>query len=356
MNRATRTSRTGRRAFTLVELLVVVTVLAVVLIVMLPAFARILESSNYAAAVNATTATLDRAAQRGVDGGVVVLYDIHTERTTLLAVEIHSRDARIADRPAYAYRPVPGVAPVVLPRNMLVYGLSFSVDTTPVSGGDPAWLNWYLGEREAGSNTTTNNWIFPRNHPQFVLTDYNPRNPQDTNAPGNAGNTTPVTGDAPTQHRLAFAESFFIPFDANGRALGAAAFSAGVRDAYLEFPDLPYEPDDPRVPTDNPTRFDPWVYTPRVTTGASAHPPIFNPEVRLRPAERLAIVDAQRLIGETGVRAPWFVRADATHMITPSDKQTHRDDDAVARVSRWIDVNAEILAIQSNSGKVVRRR
>lgn len=367
MTRAAATIRTGvRRAFTLVELLVVISVMAVVMIIVLPAIARVLESANYANAVNAVTATLTRVADRGVEGGVAVLFDPHTQRTTLVPLELHARNTQLTvnpPRPATAYRPAAGLAPVTLPRGMAVYGLSFSHDD-PATAPDARDAAWYPGERTAGTTGTVNvvnNWLFPRNHPQFYLPDYDPDNLSDANHPRNVAPPTNVDNNVDDNIWRA-AASFFIPFTADGRAPGSAHVAGGVRDAYIEYPNLPYNPtQSAHTPTDNERlfRFDPHRYF----DGDQSHGPVYNPEVRIRPVDRIAIVDLNRLSAETGVRAPWFVRTNdndgfpaGSMPITPADKQQFRDEQLVRRVSDWIDEHGEIFAISPNSGKVVRRK
>lgn len=375
--------RTGGAGFTLVELLIVISIIAVALVAILPAFSRVIESNNYAAAVNAVTATLKRAAATGKEGGVVFSFDPQTQVCSLQQVELHLADATLyeADEtnnvriPAAAYRPVAGVAPVELPRGVAVYGLSFSHEDYSTAGGFPDAARWY--DREAvffgsGANAgrvAINPWLFPRTHIQFSVTDYKPNNPQAwqsmLGANSNAQPSEYGSGGNIDQMLWNYAQTFFVRFGPGGVATGSTP-GAGPKDAYVEFPglpaaDVPVGENLPGNGAERDDRFDPAMFY----AGDASHGPVTNPEVRMRPVDQLAIVDLEALRRGTGIDKPWYARSNGTNTpATPSDKQRYRSDPAaqpnpaspgLVDINRWIDANGQVIGFGRFSGQVVKR-
>jgi len=88
------------RAFTLFEMLITVTIIILATAVVLPAFGRIIESSNFAGAVNTVTATLGNARALAIQNSeytaVAFLYDIDSEIYTLLPLELQSEQGAYA--------------------------------------------------------------------------------------------------------------------------------------------------------------------------------------------------------------------------------------------------------------------
>ncbi len=365
----------------------VVSIITIGLSLVLPAFVRMTESNNYANAVNAVEATLRKAAGAGREGGVVFLYDIHAKRYTLRLVEWVTDDALLYDpvanqRPGdvalsgAAFRPVPGEADVELPPGMGVYGMSFAHDDysrPPFDGGwpgpYPGPARWYESEVVFESNPTgnlparieRNSWLFPRNHVQFFLENYDP-NVVDSRHPTQFSDSRPNA--TPRQNPWAYAQTFFVRFSAGGEMLGSSA--PGPRDAYMEYADLPHSAD-PSVPpnspgyiTDRAWSFDPFDYE----VDNSQSPPrwVYNPEVRMRAADLLAVVDLNRLAAETGVREPRFVRARVSGSQAPplpSDKTQWQADptvmsEALFKINGWIDEFGEIVGFTRQTGKAVK--
>ncbi len=367
----------GRGAFTLVELLIVVSIIAVALAAVLPAFSRIIESNNYAGAVNAVSATLARAGSAGREGGVVFLFDPHTRRTTLQQVEVWNPDAALFDPtaqsgalatriPAVAFRPVPGSAPVLLPQGTGVYGLSFAHDDPQGNAQynqTPAWRHWFDQESifsqsaQASGRMLVNSWLFPRSHVQFFIQNYNPAVTTDPNRPS----INPFTQAGADPNYFQFAETFIVRFNARGEMIGSGSLLGGVRDAYLEFPGLPaadLPPGQSLQPGDErDDLFDPGTYYP----GSNQYPPVFNPEVQLRTVDQIAIVDMDRLAAASGVREPWFVRSSVPGQpTTPTDKTAYRFDpqrseEKIWQINRWIDDNAQVIGFGRYAGQVVKR-
>lgn len=369
--------------FTLIELLVVVSIITIGLSLVLPAFVRMTESNNYASAVNAVEATLRKAAGSGREGGVVFLYDIHAKQYTLQLVEWVTDDGLVYDpvanqRPndvavrGAVFRPVPGEAPVELPNGMGVYGMSFAHDDY---GRSPAQnmfgpARWYEGEVVFEINAPPglparverNSWLFPRNHVQFFMDNYDP-NTVNSSHPTQFNDSRPNA--TPRQNPWNYAQTFFVRFTAGGEMVGSSA--PGPRDAYLEFDDLPHSvnpsvaPNTPGYVTDRARSFDPFQYE----LDNSITPPswVYNPEARLRAVDLLAVVDLNRLAAETGVREPRFVRARVTGPQAPprpGDKAQWEADprdqnQPLFKINRWIDEFGEIVGFTRQTGKVVKR-
>lgn len=168
----TRVRHPARRvtgtAFTLVELLVVISIFVLVLAVGVPAFSSLLYSSDQSLAENALKAGLSSArdaASRSADGqdaGAVFFYDdqrisIVIVTRTGTALDLAQNDptqpAQFVQRDFFA--PVPGLAPVQLPRGWMIRGLNFPdtldgetwyEDTYPLSGGNQRPTNWVFPE------------------------------------------------------------------------------------------------------------------------------------------------------------------------------------------------------------------
>lgn len=378
-------------AFTLIELLVVVSIITIGLTLVLPAFVRIAESNNYANAVNAVSATLRKAAGAGREGGVVFLYDIHARRYTLRLVEWVTDDGLVYDPVAFqrqgdvairggVFRPVPGEADVVLPPGMGVYGMSFAHDDytrPPYSNWPnpyPGASRWYEGEvvfeatpppdplgGDLPARIFRNSWLFPRNDVQFFMENFDP-DVVDSRHPTQFADSRPNA--TPRSNPWSYAHTFFVRFSAGGQMLGSSA--PGPRDAYLEFDDLPHSAD-PTVPpnssgyvTDRARSFDPFDY--ELSTTGSVPRWVYNPEVRMRGVDLLAVVDLNRLAAETGVREPRFVRARVAgpqRPPLPNDKSQWQADPAnqnehIFKINRWIDQNGEIVGFTRQTGEAVK--
>jgi len=360
----------ARRAFTLVELLVVIAVTVLVIAVSVPAIGRLIESANFSAAVNTVSATLGNARAQAMRTqrytAVAFLFDIEARRYTLLPLELASNAGSLtkASRTptivqALVMRPQTGAAPVRLPRGTAVFGLSFLLEPEDAMF-DPETFSWYAGEIIDEDNPERLiPWIFPRNDPSvFVDEDEDPW--YDISDDDRASD--------PEREAVRHANSFCILFSPDGSiettpSVGSAATHTSL---YIEYPDLPYFLNDPEaVPFDDPLAFDPEVRTvfgsaTPVDTGDVWTP---NPEVILRPASQLAVVDLNRMISGTGVDRPWLLRP-STSNARRNDPNRFLDgaefgftdaDEAVQRLSRWIDQNAEILGFNRYTGAVIKR-
>lgn len=378
-----RTTRLGL-AFTLVELLVAITIIVLVSAALLPAFARIIESNNYSSAVNTVSAALGNARstaiQTGRRAGVVFLWDAQREVTTLLLVSagaselgVLSNQAPDCDGRSRSYceivKPTIASAPIELPRGIGVFGLSLAVDTTDQWDcrvqSSPEMYQWYAGEVVNVDNNDPDDdvrlWLFPRNDPRLFTP---------------AANATDTLGRDPWQRLRAGTSNdedvaalrsvctFFVQFSPDG-AIVSSARSGGdnIFDSYVEFPDEPIDPQStatPIRPYDDPARFDPENV--RGVPGDPARRQR-NPEVVLRGAEQLAVVDLDRMNKAVGLRRAWLVRAETSRPDnfpawldgSEGERIDYVDDDQARKVSRWIDNNAEIISFNRYSGNAVRR-
>ena len=385
------------RGFTLVEMLVVIAIIAVALSVLLPAFARVLQSNNYAAARNTVQAALTRVSQAGVDGGLAFLYTpprdgrLNSGVFTLQPLELDYADATLVSAgtpgytgpriPAAAYRPSTLLSPTDLPGGAAVFGLSFMHDDPQrLNPQPPAWARWYAGYTAYGQinserEMTQNHWLFPRSHVQYFVPTYDPL---DYNSPAHPCQIPASATTNPWQ----FAETFFVRFDREGRMLGSAGGADLPRNAYIEFPNLPYNPTrDPQnperytvlppsgpvtgpegraLPVESRREFDPQKFY-----YASGSAPVLNPEVKMRAVDQVAVVDFADMIAETGIEQPWYVRPtdpllpptppDKTRWVSASLSVTDESQNVIRRISRYVDEKGEVLSFGRYTGQVVKR-
>lgn len=366
-----RTRAITSRAFTLVEMLIVFAVIAVATVLIIPAFGRITESANYSSAVNRVTSTLSLARALAMESGrqtaVVFLFDTETERTTLLIVRRADDQGVIPpvnrsnpDIPASVFVPA-DAAPVVLPPGMGVYGLAINSADENSSSLD-IMARWYPNEaRRDDGSIAERFWIFPRNDARLFI---------------NRTDSLEDFAGAYASYPGSFAVSFFVRFSADGSIVSASTNSAtDPTNSFLELPDQPRDPGaypgQPEFqPLDQPLVFDPHIIFDQA--GAVA----LNPEVRLRSADMLAIVDLTRLAEGTSVPTPWLVRpspnvldaGDEPGLLNGNDPKARFLDrnlndpnpDAanfsqIRRISRWIDQNAEVIGFNRHTGAALRR-
>jgi len=386
----TQTSRAPSKAetssaFTLVEVLVVIAIIVTLSTVTLLSIPRLLESVNYSATATRVMGALGRAQTAATASsrptGVAFLYDIKQEQYTLLPLELLNNRAALTKFPtgpvkhvfAQAFKPMVGAAPVELPAGMGVFGLAFNhIDTINQQPErtkiDNLTQHWYAGElfkRDLGGATrVVNPWIFPRNDPRLY---FDPATkPTQFNDPWDPGKW-----DTDAFQAVRHANSFFIQFAADGSV--ASSFTQGdnnnPQNAYIEYPDLPIDPDfiakndEEPVAFDDPAVFDP-EFRPSSLASAARAP---NPEVVLRTVSELAIVNLQRMGKETGVAAPWLIHPASSLAPWPnrelllstgdrtSDPKDKLLDDEVLNISRWIDLNADIVSFNRYTGQAMRR-
>lgn len=370
------------RGFTIIELLVVISIILIAAVAILPAFGRLIESNNYASAVNAVTATLGAARTQAVRSGrrtgVVFLFDIKTEKTTLLIVEQHGSSSgslsnqvaatnvnSITGAYAEVFVPAEGLAAVELPKGMGVFGLSSAMEsgtaqtTQPlVTLPEPMW-RWYAGDVLNSGNATVDDdvylWLFPRNDPRLFTTKENASNVGvDPWLTLRGITTSPAIGLNEAVAAVRNVTTFFIVFDSDGSvATSRRTGSAVYFDAYLELKDAPVDPTAPLTPPiDDEYSFDPESVL-QVPTARRAP----NPEVVLRSADQLAIVDLARVSDGVGIPRAWLVRPALSRAPQPQYliDQRYFQDTTSRTLSRWIDVNAELISFNRYSGNVIRR-
>ena len=357
-------------AFTLFELLVVVTIITLASVLIVPAVKTMSASANYTQAVNTVTAALGNARARAIRTGrataVAFLFDTTANdgagQYTLQVLEVLGQGGAgyLTDRTGFqndgtyaqAFRPAVGEANIPLPAGMGVYGLSYALEPSG-SKIDSETFGWYAGEvlPVSGTQPKTYPWIFPRNDARMFLTP-------DPSGNNDVFPTTATAMTAPQRKAARSANSFMVEFDASGAVV--AASNEGGRslvNAYIEFPGEPYNLD-LNVPTpvelDNPANFDPehaWQSPVRAAP---------NPEVILRAAYSLAVVDLNKLAKTTRIEKPWMVRSSLggtvnAPMRTDFTPSIYANDETVRTISSWIDVNAEVITFNRFSGTISRR-
>lgn len=385
-----------RRAFTLVEILVVVAIIVIATTIILPAFGQLLQSANYSAAINTVSATLGNARalamQNQRETGVVFLFDIETQRCTLLIVEAASpRDGSLTANPSGArygthatvFRPARNTVPIELPRNTLVAGLALGNkiarnQPVPSNSPDPTRIDadtahWYTGFEFQDPDDISNwitPWLFPRNDARLYMDVRVGADPGARDAIGRNpwsvldGSIAGTLVDA--RRAVRHANTFFIQYDAQGSIIPSS--SADANSAYLEWIDLPIDYDAPADgPFDDPTTFDPEADGSTIGVNPSERSP--NPEVVLRSADQLAIIDVALIRSQTAIERPWLVTPDSALAYENGDPDwlnrvnrldiqgnpLYFDNRKVKLISNWIDRNAEVLAFSRYTGQVVRR-
>lgn len=386
------------RAFTLLELLVVGGIIILLIALTLPAVGRLVESSNYASAINAVVATLGQARAQAIrtgrPAGVVFLFDAELDQYSLLVVEYEERalSASLSDlaptcgnvnTAAVAFRAVPGQVPVELPPRTGVFGLSFMHIQDQVRGR-PLWdcqidarptFAWYAGEIINGGNSDPDDnitpWVFPRNDPRlFVVRETDKEFGVDPWDHLTGKDTSPALSDAASIQAIRSAESFMIQFSPEGVVTEATSLGGqDIADAYLEWPDTPRDLDGLLTkPYDAINSFDPENFgrnrtnpNSEINTDLDESRREPNREVRLRSASVLAVVDLGRMQDGVGYRRPWLFRPGESKTVQPdwiwgNETLSSQDkDDRVRAVSRWIDLNAEIIGFNRYTGNAIRR-
>lgn len=392
-SRSRASVRRGRGGFTLVEMLVVITVIVLVSAVLLPAFTKLIESNNYASAVNQVSAALGNARSLALKTqkrtGVVFLWDAQREVCTLqVVVEGPRESGKLTAQPAPSgsdpavrlaaaaeiMYPAPLSVLVELPRGIGVFGLTSAIESPDVDNrwddrisSDPNTFKWYAGECAYEGNTEDAKnkiflWLFPRNDPR-LYTEAPATGPRLGKDPWDVlRNGSP---DEESRAAVRHSQSFFVQFSAEGTIV-APRRSGGddVYNYYLEYPDAPVDRTnltDAVQQYDEGSTFDPEF----IASGLNGPDEIErNPEVLLRTVEQIAIADVGRLSQGVGVPRAWLARAHRSRAPRPAwltdpgvyIQENGSDVDRTVRaVSRWVDLNAEIISFNRYSGQAIRR-
>lgn len=403
----------AHRAFTLIEMLVVASIIIIATTLLLPALGRIIDSANFAAAVNSVTATLGNARalaiQNGRATGVAFMFDAKRQVYSLQVLELDSLNggsltSDVAGVREHTYclpvRPAANTVPIELPQGTAVYGLPAAPIRPELPNGDanPAWTigidrttaHWFAGDvleldatevvgpTSIGEEIQEVPWIFPRNDPRLFTAGESDANIRPDDRIGGdpwavitGAGTVPSLTLSDARQSVRHANSFCIIFTPDGTTtVSAGAGGQENYDFYIEWPNAPVRRSDTSAepqPYDDPFIFDPETIE-DWRTGAVV--PIDertpNPEVILRAVSQIAIVDVKRLTEDTAIRRPWLVRPGTRPGVRQAPKpnylgvdrgdQTYFDDDKVRRVSSWIDTNAEIVGFNRYTGNAVRRK
>lgn len=363
------------RAFTLLELLVVVSIIILGTALLVPAFGRIIGSARYTGAVNTVMAGLGNAralaAGEGVDTALAFMFDPRREVMTLQVLETYQTGAVLTQRSssppehtyATAFRPALASVPIELPPGIGVFGMSFRIAPWAATNEPGRQIDnlptrhWYAGDiisETSGSATNPREypWLFPRNDVRTMVNVPAGEDPWTMIGANSTSNPTMRTA-------MRQANTFFVRFAASGAVID------GSDEAYIEYPDEPRNLDvanGPQAePFDRKNLFDPDAPA-RGAFRRSA-----NPEVVMRSASQLAVVDLRRMSESVGIERAYMVRganawrpADAdlpqnSQRLTPSAfRQMYYNDQNARRVSRYIDSNAEVISFNRFTGNAIR--
>ncbi|MFG0258672.1 MAG: Tfp pilus assembly protein FimT/FimU [Phycisphaerales bacterium JB043] len=424
--RSARLRPVSWRAFTLFELLVVMGIIIALITALAPTLSGLLQSNRRANAVNTLTATLSRARSVAIEKnrptGVVFLLDIQTRKTTMIITQLRAAaNGKLQDSylppplhsdlatDAFVMEPAENIATVELPEDVLVYGLSFHHELESI-GIDP--LEWYypdsndrpyfppyFGEvfqHPDNSDWHVNPWVLPHNDPRLFLDQEQDldqsifRNPEQVDLDeywtlvDQQNSVDGILIDTADVHQtLLSAHSFVIVFGADGllKPVISTGTGSSMVNYYLEFPNRPLdaEPiDDDAVnlPYDLSSTNDIQINFNPVSLGAGANlivnVPSPNPEVMLRPANMLAVVELNEFRRGTAtmgqsITEPWELHASTAMAPWPQFRGTpetlaspldadHQDlDELMLMASDWIDLNGTIIAFDPNVGTPQRR-
>jgi len=344
-----------------------------------------------------------------------------------------ARETNPQGQAATVFRPVRSSTPVELPEGVMIFGVSANHippdANTPeelydsLFGGSARYESraitradaltddeegqittaWYAGSiitNEAG-DALVNPWLPPRNDPrvyvdavlagrdisgtirepgQILFEDlWNIILDLDVETPGL------VTDKADAVAYVRHAQTFMIRFSTTGSILTSDSDldeQAQTDYAYLEYDAVPVASGDSipdemvGVAYDSPTRFDPETLPRDRSNLFDDPPPTFaftsadaNPEVVLRAASRLAVVDLQDLAAGAAVTRPWALHpalTDPDFQAPWPDEYLHSDGRRIANtdedlnelvrdMSDWIDENAVIIDFSRFSGRALRR-
>ncbi len=170
--------------------------------------------------------------------------------------------------------------------------------------------------------------------------------------------TSPALAEPDAIAAIRSANSFMIQFDATGVLTTSTALGGqDLVNAYLELSDAPLVVSSAStVPYDSGQRFDPENFK-----GIQPEERSPNREVILRSASQLAVVDLARLEDGVGFPRPWLFRPSSSKAASfpwiwgGENTSASQRDERVRAVSRWIDLNAEIIGFNRYSGNIIRR-
>jgi prepilin-type N-terminal cleavage/methylation domain-containing protein len=375
-------ARTGvRLGFTLVELTISVAIILIGTAIIVPAFGRIFSSVSYSSGVNQVTATIATARAEAIRTGrhtaVAFYWDPVEQRMSMEILTLNAvAGSALSQFPAInanggniavSYRPLENRVPVELPPGVGVFGLSFAVEPTDALIDDDT-PHWYAGHFSIDPDTGEREpaWLFPRNSPSwYVNVDFGQARFRDQYRGRDLEPwLDPQLAGAPAQRRFArAANTFCIQFSPEGRVVNAPSGGATPTiNAYLEIPRGPFDlaqvgldPDEDLEAYDSDLLFDPERFVDVRENNSNADPDR-NPEVVMRSAVQLAIVDLDQMQDDLGYTQPWHVTSPDAAFEFPrwAVRDGYFDAQRMQRVNQWIDRNGEIVSFNRYSGQAIR--
>lgn len=160
----------GGGAFTIVEMLVVIAIIVILLLIAVPAFQSMIASSEASLADASLRSALKGGRDAAVQGGpgndaAVALFFEPGGRTRMVTcvraatVRQPARDGRRAE--VEIFTPVPGAAPVQLPRGWMVRAPASLIGSWWYDSGVGDSSRYAFGATTAGTVISPVNWVFP---------------------------------------------------------------------------------------------------------------------------------------------------------------------------------------------------
>ncbi len=336
------------QGFTLIELMLAIGVIVALTAVTLPAFRSLKEGNRESGGVNAVSAALNMArslaVRDGHDVAVLFMFDVQRQVCSMQLIEAAGLTYDADDKSggwgkATMFVPVPGKAPIDMPRGAAVLGYGYGATRLTNAKPENPW-NWYteLGQvYEKNKNQKAlrgrDPWLFPRTDVRLFARD---------------GKL--AEADIKDVEQL---ESFIIRFSPEGTVVSSAeelarGSSSEANDGYLELNHLH---------TDNDANWQEksHFWTPQILKVNNSKYEVIG-EMQMRSVPFIAVVDLYKLGAEIGVRAPWLA-VGKEHSLEGDHAEWDADGNDLPdhlEIDQWVNDNARILTFNRYTGTIMK--